>query len=324
MGRELNGVLGPIRTEDLGYTLIHEHVVTCCDWSLRMTLGSLYFEEEAMMEMALKQLKKAKSTGISTIVDGTPLNLGRDIRLIRKAAELSGVNVLASSGFYHQPNPILATKPAGQLTDLLLRDCGEGMTGTDIKPAILKAAVDYMGFTDYIEKLLNVVGAVSAKLSLPVFCHTIPELRQGSEMLDIFESCGVPPSAVIAGHSGDVDDIDYLISILKRGCYLGMDRFGIQTATPGTSLERRCWTIAELCSRGWGDKLLIGHDYAVYSGFFESWEDSLRPEFLEKDVEWTYYERRAVPILRAAGLGPEELHKLVVDNPRRFFEQAYA
>lgn len=76
-------VTGKVDSSELGYTLMHEHAVTCCDWSMRMCLKSQFCQEERLLEMAVTQLKKAKAAGIDTIVDGTPINLGRDVRLIR-------------------------------------------------------------------------------------------------------------------------------------------------------------------------------------------------------------------------------------------------
>lgn len=104
-------VTGMIDTAELGYTLIHEHTVTCCDWSLRMCLRNQFCNDRRLLEMAVTQLKRAKAAGIDTIVDGTPINLGRDIRMIRAASQASGVNIIVSSGFYHQRDPWLDWKP---------------------------------------------------------------------------------------------------------------------------------------------------------------------------------------------------------------------
>lgn len=143
-------------------------------------------------------------------------------------------------------------------------------------------------------------------------------------MLDILADHGVPMKAVIAGHSGDVDDLDYLESLLDRGCYLGMDRFGIVTKTPGTTLENRCRTIARLCKDGFADRLLISHDYVPYAGFLPDWKTASREEELEKPVNFTYFENYAVPVLRELGLSAEELTGLRVGNPRTFFEHCFA
>ena len=113
-------------------------------------------------------------------------------------------------------------------------------------------------------------------------------------------------------------------SLLRRGCYLGMDRFGTVTKTPGTTLENRCRTIARLFEDGFGDRLLISHDYAPYTGFLPDWKTASREEELEKPVNFTYFERFAVPVLTELGLSAEDLRKLRVDNPRTYFENSFA
>ena len=317
-------VTGKVDSSELGYTLMHEHAVTCCDWSMRMCLKSQFCQEDRLLEMAVTQLKKAKAAGIDTIVDGTPINLGRDVRLIRKASQLSGVNVIVSSGFYHQQDQWLDWKSSEEIFGYLDYECTNGLEELPVLPGMMKAAIDMPGITPYIQKMLGVIGDVAAKHKIPVFCHTIPELKQGFGLLDIMADHGVPMQAVIAGHSGDVDDIDYLENLLNRGCYLGMDRFGIVTKTVGTSLEARCKTIARLCQDGFTDKLLISHDYVPYSGFLPDWKTASRDEELEKPVSFTYFEYYATPILRELGRSEKTLQKLKVQNPRTFFENAFA
>ena len=64
-------VTGLMDTSQLGYTLIHEHAVTCCDWSMRMCLRGQFCQEDRLLEMAVIQLKKAKAAGIDT-ASGVP------------------------------------------------------------------------------------------------------------------------------------------------------------------------------------------------------------------------------------------------------------
>lgn len=319
----IHTVTGTVDSADLGYTLMHEHAVTCCDWSMRMGLRSQFCEDGRLLEMAVTQLKRAKAAGVDTIVDGTPINLGRDIRLIREAALQSGMNIIVSSGFYHQQDPWLEWKPYEEILCYLDYECAHGLEETDVLPGIMKCAVDYRGITDYIVKMLGVTADCAVKHRIPIFCHTIPELKHGGAMLDIMADHGVPMRAVIAGHSGDVDDIDYLESLLARGCYLGMDRFGTVTKTPGTTLENRCKTILRLCRDGFAGQLLVSHDYAPYTGFLPDWKTASSEEALNSPVSFTYFETAAVPLLREMGLTAEQEKKLKADNPRSFFENAF-
>ena len=153
----IQGVLGPIDTAELGQTLMHEHI-TCADWSMRMNFGARFFEFDQVAEIAAGQLGKAKALGVRTVVDGTPVNLGRDIRLIREVARRTGLNFIASTGFYYQEEPWLYFRDEEEIYDLLMGDCADGISGTGSKPGILKAGVGRGGLTPLKQKVLHATG----------------------------------------------------------------------------------------------------------------------------------------------------------------------
>jgi len=315
---KINTATGPIDTADLGQTLMHEH--TCCaDWSMRMNFGGRFFEAGRMAEIAAAMFSKMKrECGIATVVDGTPINLGRAAALIREVAERSGVNLIVSSGFYYQEEPWLQFRPEEEITELLLNECLNGIADSGVLPGIMKCAVGDSGLTPLIRKLITAVARVSAQTGLPVFCHHTVSSRNGGEILDLFEKQGARPNRVILGHSGDTDDLSYLEAMLKRGCYLGMDRFGYCDIT--LSLERRAAAIAALCEKGYGHRLLLSHDLAAYGAFAGSWEDFKNSNPEEKSPDFTLIHKEVLPALLAAGVAQAEIDEMMEGNPRRFFE----
>jgi len=313
---KINTVTGSIETSGLGPTLMHEHVC-CADWSMRMNFEDRFFEFDKTVETAAAMLTKVKlECGVTTVVDGTPINLGRDVRLLRAVAERTGLRIIASSGFYYQEEPGLAFYSEEKLADLLLGECLNGIDGTDILPGIMKAAVETGGVTPYVSKILTAVGSAAAKSGLPVFCHHNPHHKNGGEILDVFESQGVALNRVILGHSGDTDDLSYLEAMLKRGCYIGMDRFAYCDMT--LSLERRAAAIAALCEKGYGSRMLLSHDLVV-SGFFGGdGDNAAKPEAQSPD--FTFIHKKALPALLAAGMTQGQFDKIIVENPKNFFE----
>ncbi|HIY09256.1 MAG TPA: phosphotriesterase [Firmicutes bacterium] len=311
-------VLGPIDSSQLGATLIHEHV-TCADWSLRMGLESRYFETDEVARMGREFFSRAKEEcGIATVVDGTPINLGRDPRLMQRVSRESGVQIIASSGFYYQQDPWMGDRPFPEVEEWLIRDCQEGMGDTGIRPGIMKAGVAMDGITPNLEKVLTVNGRAAAACGIPLFCHHAVRLKNGGQILDLFEKCGLDPKRVILGHSGDTEDLEYLEEMLRRGCWLGMDRFAFCDIMLG--LEPRVKVILELCNRGWAGRLLLSHDFSAYLGFWGDWEEEKKRDCRHQEVDLTYIHRRVLPLLRAGGMTEEDLRGMLVDNPRRFFE----
>ena len=64
----VNTVLGPMETSEMGRTLMHEHAV-CFDIALKKAFGKKWVDEDAAIELIVKELKAAKEySGIQTIV----------------------------------------------------------------------------------------------------------------------------------------------------------------------------------------------------------------------------------------------------------------
>jgi len=98
----------------------------------------------AIEQQAVKSLRKAKALGVTTIIDATPINLGRDIDLLRRVSQRSEVNTIASTGFYFHESPWFdhTNYCIDRAVDILEKECIEGINGTDIKPGIIKCATE--------------------------------------------------------------------------------------------------------------------------------------------------------------------------------------
>ena len=88
---QVNSVLGPLSGADLGFTLMHEHVMVCASGLIDSYPDLLGPNRE---ERAISTLKRAKAEGIDTIVDATTFDLGRKAQLLHTVAEGSGVNII--------------------------------------------------------------------------------------------------------------------------------------------------------------------------------------------------------------------------------------
>ena len=80
----IQSVLGPIDSADLGFTLSHEHVVVSSA-GIPHIYPEFIRREESITE-GIKQLREAKNEGLSSIIDVSTIDLGRDIRLIEQVS----------------------------------------------------------------------------------------------------------------------------------------------------------------------------------------------------------------------------------------------
>lgn len=307
----IQGVLGPIETSELGFTLMHEHVLVA-NWAMRHCYPD-YVDESAVEERASEELRAAQGLGVKTVVDLTPVNLGRDIRLIRRVAERTGVQMIAATGFYWTEEPWLEAWDADALSTYLIRDVKEGIEGTDVRAGIIKCATDRLGVTGLNDKLLRVAARAHRATGVPISTHTAVANRSGLAQQDVFESEGVDLSRVVIGHCGDSEDIAYLESILKRGSTIGMDRFGVDVILP---TKQRVATIVELVRRGWTEQMVLSHDHCCHIDWFPA------EAVGQMAPNWNFRHicEDVIPALRESGVSDEQVAQMTVGNPRRVFE----
>src|SRR5690242_4429787 len=91
-------VRGAIPAEELGLTLMHEHLfldLTRDTWTNNNFLSD--------PDLTLQELQRFKDAGGVTIVDQTNRGLGQDPRVVRDMAERAGLNIILRSGWYRDP-----------------------------------------------------------------------------------------------------------------------------------------------------------------------------------------------------------------------------
>ena len=94
----INTLSGSIPVESMGFTLMHEHLF-CSDWAKRMCYPGYCNPDEAVKKIS-QVVIRAKTCGVDTIVDVTPINLGRDIKILTDVAKQTGMKIVACTGLY--------------------------------------------------------------------------------------------------------------------------------------------------------------------------------------------------------------------------------
>ena len=124
---------------------------------------------------------------------------------------------------------------------------------------------------------------------------------------------GVDLTRVVIGHSGDTDDLGYLEELIANGSILGMDRFGIDGLLP---TEKRVRVIADLCERGYADRMVLSHDASCYL----DWIPGEIPPSAWPNWHYLHISHDVIPALREAGVTDAQIDTMLVDTPRRFLE----
>ena len=232
-------VLGSIDSKDLGFTLMHEHIM--------VAFAGIYRNYPELLganplERAVDELKKAKEGGVDTLVDATTLDLGRDIEMIAEASRRSGVNVIAVSGWWLEIPRFLVPASVDQLAEVFVREVEEGIAGTGIKAGILKSASDYGGVTPQSEVVLRAIGRAHLKTGAPIMLHSYSPGEVGRQQLAILQEEGVDIKRVKLDHSNDTTNVEYLTWVMEQGCYLGLDRYPGMIPSPLKATAERMFS----------------------------------------------------------------------------------
>ena len=301
---------GPIDSDNLGFTLTHEHVVVGSP-PIRQQFPDLH-DREGILEIAAANLAKGREAGVRTIVDLTPITLGRDAGLIREASERSGMQIIVATGLYWFLDLHLTFAPPEQLTELFVRDIRDGIGDTGVHAGVIKCATQPV-MDSFNEKVLRASAQAHRQTGVPIGTHTFVATRTGLDQVRVFQEEGVDLGRVIIGHSDDTDDISYLEEIISAGAYIGMDRIGLPR--PRTS-EQRADMIAALLERGHVERICMSHD----SGVMEGYDEALKAE-RTPDWRYTFIPREFSVLLRKRGVSDEAIVQMTVGNPRAIFEQ---
>ncbi len=313
----VNSVLGPIDTDKLGFTLMHEHLMVSSA-GIPQVYDRLLGED--YVERMVQGLKKAKAGGIDTIIDATTFDLGRDVTAMAEASRRSGVNIIAVTGWWMELPRFLVGLSADQFADLFIREIEEGIAGTGIKAGLLKAASDSSGVLPAEEQVLRGVARAHRRTGVPIMLHSYSPGQVGRQQIAILQEEGVDLKHVKLDHSNDTTDVEYLTWILEQGCYLGMDRY------PGrvTSSQARTRTMKALIDAGWAHRLLPSHDHSLVWLKLEGLpQDSpMSPEEREKRNPhgYLYIKKVVFPQLKELGVTEAVLNRLCIEGPKNFFE----
>ncbi|MBM4440247.1 MAG: phosphotriesterase [Candidatus Rokubacteria bacterium] len=303
--------LGPIDTQALGPTLMHEHIVTRSP-GVHENWPHL-FDRPAILAMAEKKMADLHARGIRTMVDLTTVDLGRDIDLIVDVAQRSKVQVIVATGVWWMPQRYFHAHGVDEVAQLFIRDITQGIGTSGVKAAIIKCATDTAGVTQVIENVLRASARAQKATGVPISTHTWAAGRTGEAQQAIFAQEGVDLRRVIIGHSGDSDDLDYLRGLMERGSTIGMDRFGLDNFLP---TEKRVEVLATLCAEGYAPKMVLSHDANCWTDMLsEDAKKRTRPRW-----HYTHISDDILPALRKAGVSDDHIDQMLVRNPKAIFD----
>lgn len=317
-------VTGIASADDLGTTLIHEHVLVAFPgWQLDAKAPP--FVRDEFMSRAVDQMQELQDLGVGTFVDPCPMDLGRDVEFLAELSQKSGMRIVCTTGAYFEAEGITYTfrqLSVEEITELYLKEIQEGVGDSGIKAGAVKIATGSGVVSDYERKLVTAGARAARETAVPIISHT-QDASCGHDQIDIVTGEGVPSSRLLVGHSDGIDDHEYHRSLAERGAFVGFDRFGISIFIPD---EVRVKNVIKLARSGHTERILLSHDsIGCWLGRPKPYADSY-DDLLAALPDWrpTSLFRKIIPQLLDGGLSKDDIHTMTVENPRRFFGERAA
>jgi len=314
---KLNSAGGTIAADDLGPTLLHEHLVSgFSGWEGDTSAPPL--DRADLIAVCVERIEELKDAGFRSLLDPCPSDLGRDVELYAEVAARTGFNILFATGLYHEEYSgaywrlkLQSKSAVERLADMYVSELTEGIGPVKLKPAAIKLAVGAHPDSVYENKLIAAAALASNATGAPIITHT--EAIHGDLMLGKLTAHGVPAHRVIVGHSCGSDDRAYHRRIVEGGGYIGFDRFGVTPIQPD---ETRVDCLAALVEAGFAQQIAVSHDCVfcmrgkMYSPKLEALLTAHSP---------LHFTRVVQPMLRERGVSQAVIDGLLRDNPRRYF-----
>ena len=255
----LHTTLGPKRATDLGLILPHEHVF--------VDLGPIEAENwrhaaaPEVIALMGPQLEAAALTGVSAVVECTPVGVGRRVDIVRAVSEAVGMPLVVATGIYREPwVPEWAVEASEDaLYEWMLGELTDQIETTGVKAAWIKLSAGDDGLTPVEVKILRAAARAGRETSAVIGSHTIRG-RVVRDQLDILEEAGYTPERFIWIHTQAEPDFSLHLEMAQRGAWIEYDSIGAPERTLGEWVQM----IQRVVDAGYAGQLLLSHDRGWY------------------------------------------------------------
>jgi len=264
-------VRGDIPASSLGFTYLHEHILTFPPPSV--TDRTLEMSDEAVMTAAVANFARA---GGSAIVEMTPRDYGRMPGGLKRISEATDVHIVAVTGWIKQAayTTWAQGRSVHDIADEMIRDIQEGMPDLDgmptaVRAGIIKAGSSLRTITDDEQNVLMAAAIAHRETGAAVSTHT-ERGTMGVEQAQILIEGGVPPERILIGHCDHNLDWDYHLRLANLGVTLGYDQISKEKYAPDND---RIAFIKRLIEAGFAGQIALSMDLArtVYFPEYGRW-----------------------------------------------------
>jgi len=285
--------------------LSHEHILV--DFIGADSIQPDSWSNDAIISEVSPYLDELASYRVNYFVDATPAYLGKDVLLLQKLADKTGLRIITNTGLYgarknkfvpHYVREISVE----DLAEKWINEFKNGIDGTSIKPGFIKIGVDTADPLDTLhQKLVKAAAITSLETGLTIASHTGKAIGLWPQ-LKILKEMGVALNSFIWVHAQSEDDNITYLKAATMGCWISLDGLG-------WDVDRHLKKLLFAKEHGILDRILISHDAGWYD-----------PQKQQQNITpYTNIFTKLLPELRAQGFTEQEVALLLSVNPAKAF-----
>ncbi|MCR6671572.1 phosphotriesterase [Devosia ginsengisoli] len=301
--KHLITTLGPLRKDQLGAILPHEHVFV----DLRTPDQPGYAEADAAEVVALMapQIEAIKAQGITALVECSTGGVGRRADMDLAVSQATDFPIVVPTGNYREPwIPAWVGKASeAELEAWMLKELTEGIDDTGVRAGWIKLSAGDDGITPLEARILRAAARAARATNAVIGSHTIRG-RVVMDQLDIIEAEGYTAARFISIHTQAEPDFVLHQAVAARGAWIEYDNIGY---VPDEETVAR---ILRALEAGLANRLLLSHDMG--------WFDPAKPGG-GVPRPYTHLVDSVLPKLRAAGVDEATIVQLIEINPFEAF-----
>ena len=330
-------VCGLIEPEELGPTLMHEHVLwdvtrpevrARCGpgdeveirldtvWEInRRSILDFGNQHNHDRGVALAELVRLKESGGAAVVDLSNFGLDPDPAGLRQLSQESGIDIIQGAGYY--VDEYIPEDRKGRSVDELaaemIAQVDEGCWGTPVRAGIIGEIGCMWPLRDFERKSLQAAALAQQATGASINVHPGRHADAPAEIVGILAGAGADVGRVVMSHiDRTFFSIDEVLRLADTGCVIEYDFFGIETSYywfAGTDLPTdymRLGYIRDLIDRGHGEQIVVSHDICTKTRLVTYGGHG-----------YGHILRNVVPLMRRKGFTEDEIDTILVRTPRR-------
>lgn len=242
--------------------------------------GSKYninFEDDDTHRAVFEDVKQYKEFGGGSIVENTTHGINRDLKLMYKVAQLTGVNIVAGTGHYLEmtQKPETLNMSVEEMVQLYTSEIQDGVDVQLTPTENVKVKCGFIGevgsvypITNFERRAIQATAEVQSSLKCGVSFHPGRDQRGPFEILRIYLEAGGDVNKCVMSHlDRTLLNDEKLIEFSEIGCYCQMDLFGTEVSwyqlNPSADMPsdaQRVDRLKMLVDQGKLERILVSHD----------------------------------------------------------------